>query len=231
MINWFNKNKNKNIERPPSPITRWQDLSDEHLELLRKVIDEACYGDITFYVRDGFSRDRNQFSVDEFDLLTLAELREQYGEDGVFAWTYSQDGHTEGHESFTQEMCDLISLINQDREKYFWMDRFKKRKEGDKVTRGWADFTIDDLRTIAVLVDRIQGYISLNLNDTFAYASAWGVDVENKEIMTLLYSFKNWGLSGAVAWASIKENVDEPIYLKHYPEFKQARKEMVKNKW
>lgn len=100
-----------------------------------------------------------------------------------------------------------------------------------KQFRGWEDFTKEELIKIAkMLAQHAYGDISLNFNDTFAYASAWGVDCDEFDLLAVSELFEKYGPSGVIAWGAVKEEVEEPIKVSHYPKFKEAKAEIEANK-
>lgn len=100
-----------------------------------------------------------------------------------------------------------------------------------KQFKGWSDFSKDELVAIAkMLAQCAYGDISLNFNDTFAYASAWGVECDEFDLLAVTALFNQFGFDGVIAWGAIKEEVSEPIALHRYPRFHEAKAHILANK-
>lgn len=94
----------------------------------------------------------------------------------------------------------------------------------------WNDFTKEELIDIAKMLSQVAyGSIDLNFNDTFFYASAYGVECDEFDLIAVSELFKNYGYDGVLAWAAIKENC-EPLKLSRYPKYHEAYKEIKSNK-
>lgn len=117
---------------------------------------------------------------------------------------------------------------------------FRKRKKEEQVVespsnplnRGWKDFTPEELLLIAKMMDRAAyGDVVLNFNDVFAYASAWGVDVDEFDLLSVSELFSKYGIDGVIAWGAVKEEVEKPIGGRsRFPRFKEAKQEIESNK-
>jgi len=95
--------------------------------------------------------------------------------------------------------------------------------------KGWKDFTPEELVRVAKMIDGAgYGDITLNMNDTFAYASAWGTDCDEYDILPVSKLFEKYGIDGVVAWSALKDKVEgNPIGFGRYPNFNKAKKEIL----
>lgn len=92
----------------------------------------------------------------------------------------------------------------------------------------WEHFTPAELSRIAQMLGyHAYGSIELNMNDTFGYACAWGVEVDQFDLVAVSELFAEFGPGGVVAWCAVKEGVEKPI--RHYPNFNQAKRKIEGN--
>ena len=216
-------------------ISKWSDFSDEQLLAIRNVIKDSAYGNIDFPIESFYKeRDGETFlaDTDEYDLLSVCSLYEKYGVKGVLAWVFLVDGDKnvtgcklENDPAFLQ----AIEEIEKDRHSFYWIEKYRANKEGSKF-KDWEEFSLEDLKRVARLMDGIGGYVSINLNDTFAYACAWGLDVKTEDLLPLSEVFNLYGNTGVIAWSSIKEEVSEPIAVSRWPNFHKIKKEILDQK-
>lgn len=105
-------------------------------------------------------------------------------------------------------------------------------KSSPSEFKGWEDFSSEELIKIAKMISHAgYGDIVLNFNDTFAYASAWGVDCDEFDLIAVSSLFEKYGIGGVIAWGAVKEDVEKPIGPKdRFPNFSEARDEILKNR-
>lgn len=95
----------------------------------------------------------------------------------------------------------------------------------------WGNYDFHELIKIAkMLHDCAYGSIELNMNDTFGYACAWGVECHEFDLLAVSELYEKFGQDGVVAWASIQEGVESFIGGKdRYPKFQEARDYILEN--
>lgn len=93
----------------------------------------------------------------------------------------------------------------------------------------WEEMSPEDLVKVAKFIsNHCYGHITLNMNDTFAYACAWGVDVDVYDVAGLIELDEMFGHEGVTAWASIVEKVDKPIRVTE--NFLKAKEHILANR-
>lgn len=94
--------------------------------------------------------------------------------------------------------------------------------------KSWKDLTPEELVGIAKFIDKYcYGHVQLNMNDTFGYACAWGVDADEFDLLSLIELEEKFGRDGVVAWAAIKEGVEKPIH--ENGKFNEAKTHILEN--
>lgn len=99
-----------------------------------------------------------------------------------------------------------------------------------KKFKSWADFSHEELVLIAKMLSGCAyGDVSLNFNDTFAFACSYGVDCDEFDLVAVAQLYNKYGFDGVLAWASLKEQVS-PLNPSRYPKYLEARKHIEENR-
>lgn len=95
----------------------------------------------------------------------------------------------------------------------------------------WEHYTKEELVRIAkMLGNNAYGDIVLNMNDVFGFACAWGIELDQWDLLAVTELYEKYGDSGVVALCSVKEDTGDPIGKSdRYPNFNEAKKHILEN--
>ena len=109
----------------------WEDFSKEELIDIAKMLSDHAYGSIELNFNDVFAYACAWgVECDQFDLIALSELHKKYGLSGVIAWGAVKeevDGPIGLPGRFPKFKIAKEEILSN-REKYFWIERYKKEK-------------------------------------------------------------------------------------------------------
>lgn len=104
----------------------WDELSSEQLLQIAKFINKYCYGNVDINMNDTFAYATGWgVEADVYDLPGLIELESKFGGDGIDAWCAVKEG-VDSVIRPGKQFKEAKKYIEENRTKYFWLDRYKQ---------------------------------------------------------------------------------------------------------
>jgi len=199
----------------------WKDLKLKDKELIRQILQQATYGGVMIRVEDSGSV--IDIDIDCFDLIGVIEIYQKFGKKGILSWEKIKDS----------DNLDLLEesahFILKDKKKFYWIKRFSKNNSFKE--KNYETFSLNEIDQVFDFFQDFNVKIELNMNDTFAWGSSWGVEIDPFSINAIVDLFKKYGNNSTIAWAAVKEKV-LPISKStlNSESFKKSYKEIIENR-
>lgn len=106
----------------------WNDFSKEELVKIAKMLSQNAYGDISLNMNDIFAPAAWGVDCDQFDLVAVSELYEEFGDDGVIAWCAVKEDVDKIFKGQFPKFNEAKNKIKNNLPYYFWEKRYALKK-------------------------------------------------------------------------------------------------------
>lgn len=123
MKNWFKKQVVQKTINPK--FKTWDSFTDRELKIIASMLNQGSYGYVTLNMNDVFAPAAWSVDCDQFDLLVVAELYQEFGSCGVVAWCAVKEHVEKTFKGSYPNFKKAKEQIENNLEYYFWEKRIK----------------------------------------------------------------------------------------------------------